>query len=187
MKKRPIHISLDILKQGFPAISKAIGLYLAEGGAFCMERQGHESGVIFEISNGSKKVEARLSWSNIIDGQTERAWNDTQEATEYGATAIAIALLHYLSDYTVIERSFKGTGFDYWLGTGEYDENLVPFVQRKARLEISGIWKANFRNSLKKRLKQKIKQVEKANYSDVPIVIVVVDFGAPKAKVHGIW
>jgi hypothetical protein len=36
-----------------------------------------------------------------------------------------------------IERSRKGTGFEYWLGTSETDEEL-PF-KNKVRLEVSGI------------------------------------------------
>jgi hypothetical protein len=187
MKKHEFEINLDILQEGFPAISKAIGRYLAEAGAFCMESNGHKSGLTLKVKRlKGDKLQGGLSWSNIIDQQTARAWNDTQEATEYGATAIAIALLQCLSGYTIIERSFKGTGFDYWLGTGEYDENLLPFMQRAARLEISGIWKERKGNTLRRRLKQKIKQVEEANYSDVPVVVIVVEFGTPKAKLFGI-
>jgi hypothetical protein len=45
----------------------------------------------------------------------------------------AILLMRALTGYTVIERSRKGTGFDWWLGT---EDNLF---QGKVRLEVSGI------------------------------------------------
>jgi len=185
MKKSDLKINLDVLQEGLPAISRAIGIYLAEGAAYCLESNGHKSGVRIKINNGDNQ-KAILYWLSVVDEQTQRSWNDTQEATEYGATAIALVLLKCLTKYTVIERSFKGTGFDYWLGTGEYDENLLPFEQRKARLEISGIWKESKGNTIKKRMKLKKKQVANVNYADVPIVIIVVEFGTPKAKLFGI-
>jgi hypothetical protein len=47
-----------------------------------------------------------------------------------------------LTDYTIVERACKGTGFDYWLG--DEDDDLF---QWKARLEISGILKGTKKRS----------------------------------------
>lgn len=44
-----LEATLDRLKEGFPAISKSIGQYLAEGGAFCLDANGHKPGVALEI------------------------------------------------------------------------------------------------------------------------------------------
>ena len=63
-----------------------------------------------------------------------RTHNDLQDATEAGACGLAILLVQLFVGYTVVERSVKGTGFDYWLGS----ENDALF-QNKARLEASGI------------------------------------------------
>jgi hypothetical protein len=46
-------------------------------------------------------------------------------------------LIRQLTQFTVIERSRKGTGFDYWLGS-EDEAGELPF-QNKVRLEVSGI------------------------------------------------
>lgn len=166
-----------------PAISKNVGLYLAEAGAYCLDAQGHSSGVVMEVE-GMVEEPVQLFWGEQIDGQVQRTWSDTQEATEYGATAIAILLLQLFTEYTIIERSFKGTGFDYWLGSGEYDENLLPFEQQTARLEISGIWKESPTNTLRARVLRKEKQVEAGGYGTLPAVIIVVEFGNPKAKLR---
>ena len=57
-----------------------------------------------------------------------------------GMRAVGVAILLAKSElgYSVMERSRKGTGFDYWIG----DETELPF-DRKARLEISGIRKGS--------------------------------------------
>ena len=71
---------------------------------------------------------------------------------------------------------------DYWLGTGEYDENLLPFEQRKAKLEVSGIWKESESNTINARIRLKRKQLTQFNFENLPGVIIVVEFGAPQAK-----
>lgn len=176
-----LKIDLDVLKLGLPAISKNIGQYLAEAGAYCLEANGHKSGTIL-IVEGFLSKRLIVIWKNKIDDQVKRSWNDSLEATEYGATAIAILLLKKLTDYTIIERSFKGTGFDYWLGTGKYDENLLPFEQRTARLEISGIWKESEINTIESRVRRKQRQLFKSGFMEFPGIIIVVEFGTPKAK-----
>jgi len=173
--------TLDRLKKGFPAISKNIGAYLAEGGAFCLEANGHQPGVVLVVE-GDYPESMELYWSTAVDAQVARSWNDSQEATEYGATAIAIIILTALTPYTIIERSFKGTGFDYWLGSGEYDENLLPFQQRKAKLEVSGIWKESGNNTVDARVRLKRQQIELAGEEGLSAFIIVVEFGTPKAK-----
>lgn len=176
-----LEANLENLKKGFPAISKSIGQYLAEGGAYCLEMNGHASGVVLLVE-GDFNEPMKLFWQDEVNDQVKRAWNESQEATEYGATAIALMILQQLTEYTVIERSFTGTGFDYWLGTGEYDENLLPFVQRKARLEISGIWKASANNTIDARVQLKRKQLEQSDATLLPGLIIVVEFGTPTAK-----
>ena len=51
----------------------------------------------------------------------------------------------FVGQYTVIHRSRKGTGFDYWLGD-EKNEDELP-LQSKARLEVSGIRRADAKES----------------------------------------
>ncbi|MFN6464941.1 MAG: hypothetical protein RMZ41_024410 [Nostoc sp. DedVER02] len=50
-------------------------------------------------------------------------------------------LIRQLTEFTVIERSRKGTGFDYWLGSEE-ETGELPF-QNKVRLQVPGIRKAD--------------------------------------------
>ena len=118
----------------------------------------------------------RLEWPPITD-QSRRTWNDLQEATEYGAMGIAVLLAKRETGHAVLQRSRKGTGFDYWMG----DESIEPF-QNKARLEISGILNGGD-DEVRKRVRQKLKQASRSNGS-LPAYVIVVEFGKPLAQIQ---
>ena len=118
----------------------------------------------------------QLNWTSIVDKATIKSWGDMQEATEYGATAVAILLANELTEYPCIERSCKGTGFDYWLG----EEDDIELFQRKARLEISGILKETKKNTLKQRVNIKEKQTNITANTNMNAHICVTEFSNPK-------
>ena len=168
-------LDLNDLGNGLPAITPDFGRVLAEAGGVCLESQGHVQGVQLRVrgySNGSYL----LAWPPITE-QTRRCWNDYEVATEHGAMGIAVLLAQKEIGYTVIERSRKGTGFDYWMGEG-VDE---PF-QHEARLEISGIRKGSDRD-VQARMRQKLKQTDRSDGS-LPAYVIVVEFGQPHAEVQ---
>ena len=78
----------------------------------------------------------------------------------------------------MLERSFKGTGFDYWMGNpAQHDENdELPF-QNLTRLEVSGILQGDAVR-IARRVKVKLDQVEPTDHVG-PAIIVVVEFGGP--------
>jgi hypothetical protein len=102
------------------------------------------------------------------------AWNDLEETTEYAAYGIAILLIMEITAFTVIRRSRKGTGFDYWLG--KKDDLLF---QDAARLEVSGMLKAEA-SAITARVKQKVQQTVPTD-GTLPAYIVVVEFSNPVA------
>lgn len=110
---------------------------------------------------------------------TERARGtyDPDEATEFGACGIAILVLRAQTGFTV-QRAFKGTGFDYWVGKVDGER---PF-QNMARLEVSGIRRGGPR-LVRARLRQKLAQVRSSDAS-LPAYAVVVEFGRPEARVE---
>ena len=105
-----------------------------------------------------------------------RCWNDIEYTTEQAAYGIAFLVIQELTDYTVIERSRRGTGFDYWLGK-KGETNELPF-QNAVRLEVSGIRKGDD-SRVKARVKLKVEQVSPTD--DIPAYIVVVEFSNPLA------
>jgi hypothetical protein len=98
--------------------------------------------------------------------------------TEYGAYCIAFLIIHHLTDYKVIRRSKRKTGFDYWLGKKETD---YPFTDA-ARLEVSGILKGK-NAEITQRIKAKQEQVKQSDSSQLPAYIIVTEFKQPISKV----
>jgi hypothetical protein len=106
------------------------------------------------------------------------SWDDHQEATEAGATGLAFLLILNLTEFTIIRRARKGTGFDYWLG---FKDAELPF-QDAARLEISGILKGDA-HEMRSRVRKKLKQTQPTD-GVLPAYIVVVEFGSPKSYIE---
>jgi hypothetical protein len=82
-----------------------------------------------------------------------------------------------LTHLTVVERSRKGTGFDYWLGITRNTDGL-PF-QKIARLAVSGIRQGNL-SQVRARVKLKLEQIASSN-SRTTAYIVIVEFSQPSA------
>ena len=57
-----------------------------------------------------------LAWEDTFDDQLQRTYSDEQSVVERAAVAVSVVLALRTTAYTVIERSRKGTGFDYMLG-----------------------------------------------------------------------
>ncbi|WP_293330070.1 hypothetical protein [Microcoleus sp. CAWBG58] len=167
-------LNLQSLDRGLPAITPAFGAALAEAGAICLTDEAHQPGVTLEVE-GEFSSTFILDWQPVTE-QTRRCWNDEEYATEQAAYAVAFLLILQLTNLTVIERSRKGTGFDYWLGIQDSTATL-PF-QRMARLEVSGIRKGN-RSQINARVKQKIEQTRVSDAQGLPAYIIVVEFSRP--------
>jgi hypothetical protein len=168
-------LALDALVHGFPHISSEGGAMMAQAAIVCLDHEGHMSGVRLMV-DGFSTATFSLSWSGEGTEAKRRFWNDLEDATQQGAYAVAILLIRALTGYTVIERSRKGTGFDWWLGT---EDNLF---QGKARLEVSGILNGTKRR-INSRIKARIGQTKKSDDLALPAFVVVVEFGTPRSKV----
>jgi len=168
---------LNELCDGMPGITPEIGATLAQAAGVCFRDQQHSLGV--EMMVGGLGQTVQVYWPEPKE-QTLRAWNDEQVTTEHGACGVAVLLIKTFTEYTVIERSRKGTGFDYWLGHQE-DNAVLPF-ERKARLEVSGIRKG-MEQKVKSRVQTKLKQTNPSDGNGLPAYITVVEFSIPRAEV----
>ena len=172
----------ELAKGRFPAITPGFGKALAEAAGVCLESQGHIQGVHLRIV-GYTDYSYELAWPEVTE-QVNRTWNDSQEATEYGAMGIAVLLAKEEIGYLVIQRARKGTGVDYWLG----EETDRPLFQRKAKLEISGILKVQgndnaIERAVAVRVSEKLRQASRSSDS-LPIYVIVVEFGMPLAEIR---
>ncbi len=168
---------LTQLVEGLPAVTPAFGAALAEAGAICFEEQNHPNGVELNV-DGAFTATYKVYWQEVTD-QMLRCWNDYEVTTEHAAYGVAFLLICDLTEYTVIERARKGTGFDFWLGK-EGDEGELPL--QKARMEVSGIRRGNH-SLLQARVRQKLEQVKPSDSLGLPAYIVVVEFSTPLSKV----
>jgi hypothetical protein len=181
-----IELILDeLVEWDIPGITKSLAQSFVHTCIVCLEKQKHDSGVSLTVYEESRPRTIKLYWEQEINDQIRRTWNDLQEATENGATGLAILLMLKRTQYTVLERSPKGTGFDYWLLDKEtvLSSEFVEF--RNARLEVSGILNAEKESIIKSRIKDKLSQVAPSDYTNLPALIVVVEFGSPEA--HMVW
>lgn len=172
-------VDLERLKKGIMGLSPEICSFYMQACTICLETQNHKTGVEMLKSN-DKKAKFTLNWKKNKD-KTKKGWRDMQEATEYGATAIALLMAEKYSGFSSVERSAKGTGFDYWLGE---DDDIVGIFQNKARLEISGILEESGNNTIENRVKSKIKQTERSNNLGLNAHICVTEFKNPKTEYH---
>jgi len=169
-------LHLNALKEGTPGITQAFGEGLAQAASVCLEDQRHSSGDQMNVDGDFNRVYA-MSWDTTTE-QMRQCWADPEVATEHGAYGIASLLVPRLTDLTVIQRSRKGTGFDFWLGP---EGDPAPLFQKKARLEVSGI-RNGTKAIIQSRVRQKLEQIGRSD-GPLPALVIVVEFGEPRSRV----
>lgn len=170
-----MRLDINEISQGLPGLSTVSGKHLYEGCVVCLTRHRHKnSDTVFNVY-GDNEINYSLIWDNIFDDQLDRTWADQFYATEQGAVCLAILLALNLTDYTIIEKSARRNGFDYWLG----QKGDVLF-QKKARLEISGIFDGKEKD-VRKRYQIKVRQTNISDSLNLPACIGIVEFSNPMA------
>jgi hypothetical protein len=158
-----------------PGLTPASGKVLAEAAAICLEDRKHPPGVLLPRS-GLMREELHLEWPPV-DEQCRRSHADLQEATERGACGIAILIIQEVTGLVVVERSKKGTGFDYWLAQSD-----GPLFEATCRLEVSGLLTGT-KTQVETRLRQKKAQMKPTD-GLAPGIVAVIEFGTPIACVE---
>jgi len=166
--------SLDLgrLAAGMPpGVTPAMGRFAAEAASVLFEHNGHITGVGMEVSERRTSSYA-VTWPTLHT-DAQRAHADLPAAAEQGAYGIAFLLAEQFTEFKIIERSRKKTGFDYYLGSGD----VYPF-QHAARMEVSGI--VNDPARLPSRVNRKLIQTDRSAGA-LPAYVVVVEFSQPKS------
>lgn len=171
----PEELDIREIKEGLPGITKIAAGQLYEACMVCLHRSGHPQRVIMPLKGDNEK-EYEILWEDYFDDQIDRTYKDQEYTTEHGAVCISVMLAIHETDYTIIERSRKGTGVDYWLG---YNDD-IPF-KKSARLEVSGVFTGG-ENPLETRFKKKIKQTNQSDSTQLPAYVSIVEFSSPIAK-----
>ena len=178
MSRRGKDIHLNSLHAGMPGITPQFGAALAEAATVCFEDQRHVSGVQMNV-DGDFADDVAVHWLTLADPrQAQKCWGDPEAATEHGAYGVAALLISEFTELTVVERSRKGTGFDYWLGK---KGDSQPLFQNKARLEVSGI-RVGTASDIASRTQKKLRQTSLSD-GKLPALVTVVEFGTPRSRV----
>lgn len=167
-------IHLSSLQSGCPGITPTLGKMLTEACSVVLDSLKAESPTTFNFTK-SFSGSMNVYW-DAVDDQMRRSYDDLQEATEEGAVAIATLIILNLTEFTIVKRSRKGTGFDYVLG-----DKVDPLFQRRGCLEVSGIRENP--TELNSRCKEKITQVEDKLKERIPVFVIVVEFSTAEVAV----
>jgi hypothetical protein len=138
--------------------------------------QGHASPVDLKPFKEDRNLlieSLKLGWITEITPNIVSSYRDENRITDYAAMCIAFIFSTEFIDFDYVEMAEKGDGVDCWLRR----KDAVDFI---ARLEISGIRKANAMNSIQNRLKIKLKQTNQSDASNVPAYISIIEFSQPE-------
>ncbi len=160
-----------------PKLSPELMLMKGKAAAYCFEECGFNDRQTLRIS-GCFDDSLGVEWNSLSEID-RNSFSDNQESTEWGAEAIAFIVINQLTDFDVISRSYKSTGFDYTL----QKKDCSLFQGEIAKLEVSGILKLRRDGDLMTRIKQKIKQATKS-HQDIPLYVVVTAFSGSETGVH---
>lgn len=160
-----------------PREYRVTGANLALAGAICLESQNHSPGVALAVrGNAGSAQNYHLNWTPTASGDNA-LWQPNQ-ATEWGAAAVAILLVNRATPYRVVEAAVVGTGIDFWLS-----ENSALTLQRQARLEVSGIRNGNDA-AVTRRVREKLNQTTQSDHSQTTAYVIVVEFSRPVAEIR---
>jgi len=143
-----------------------------------LESQNHESSTLLKVTE-TYQTKFLIKW-NKIDLKVRRTWQNLSESVEEAAYGLAIIGIWQCTPYRIIKQSFKGSGFDYWLGEKETKDD--PFKEM-ARLEVSGILNGT-QTQINQRLKEKLQQTEKSDNFNLPVFVIIAEFGTPQIKIQ---
>lgn len=88
-------LDLTELESGIPALTAALGRVLTESAAVCLCDRGHTAPVHFVVKK-SDDVQFMVDWPDVTN-EMKRAYNDFQQATEFGACGVSIMLVRRMT------------------------------------------------------------------------------------------
>ena len=150
-------------------LTKSVASSYAEAAMVCFDRH-HVPVVELEIEDKKAKTVATVDWPTVSD-QVKAAWNNEIDATEQGASAVALASVEATRGMVAVSRAETLSGSDYYI---DAPGAVVVDLETTYRLEISGIDAGDLKQ-VGYRLNKKIKQA-KAGSSNLPAIACVVGF-----------
>ena len=185
---KSLKLSLEeLLEPDSPCLTDALGERTYEAIMMCFEHHGHESSLDSDVINlkREKLANAEIRWtgqnskSNTVRiSRIRRSFGEARNAVETAAEGFAHLIIPKLTGYHLMWRANIGEGVDYWLGS-ENDPDAYDFENAVARLEVSGTLRKRYLSSIEYIVNDKLEQTEDSDDSEVPALVLVVEFGRP--------
>ncbi len=170
-------LKLEVLEDTMSTgLSPRNGGYMHGAASVCLDHCKHALISSFHV-RGYINQEYNLVRCAITDAD-RKSFGDLEEATEYGAMGVAIAIIHDQTQWQV-KRAWKGTYFDFWVG----NSNGAVLFQEYLKLEISGDLKGTDAE-VEARLKIKTDQIRRSAQPALLSCVIIVEFGTPKSITH---
>jgi len=183
MTNTPV-LDLNSLFSGRIGLTPSEGGHLAECALVCYDSCGYNP--IPDIQITGRHMQRFAMIGPPATNQMRRAYRDLQEATEYGACAIAVLVMEACEGLTILERASKGGGgFDYYLTplAAKPESDADNFLgEATAALEVSGILEGASID-IQQRLNEKRRQLQDRSQL-LPVFIVVVAFRAATVRME---
>ncbi len=173
-----IVLDLDKIHESIPTMAKSLADYMYDAAVFCFHHHSHSPGKRCEVRSLEETIEiASLVWTRQITDRIVNAFGDTGYAVEFAAEGIACLTIQEFAAYTVIERSQRNEGVDFWLAESRDEDNFI--LQRAARMESKGITEARYPSDIKARVDEGAKQSKRSDETGLPAYIIVTEFSNP--------
>ncbi|MDE2749517.1 MAG: hypothetical protein OXI34_11185 [Chloroflexota bacterium] len=174
----PTVLDLDQLRKAIPYMSVNLADLIHEAVVMCFHHGQHRSGVACQIRDFENILAAAtIVWTKSFSDIIQRTFGETGYAVEFAAEGIACLTITEFTEYTVIERSIRHDGVDFWLASK--DETGRHTFQRAARMESKGITEARYPSDIKNQLDRGIKQTKQSDHTDLPVYIIATEFSQP--------
>lgn len=157
-----------------PCITQEYSQLLVQAAVYQIAMHGYTTGDTLTIS-GDFTAQFDLVLPYEVTGAMRRTWTERPDTINRAACAVALYAMHALTAFTVISKSYIGTGFDYWLAPKETPcDTDLPFRQA-VRLEVSGIDRGTDAE-IKRRIAEKLHQTRRSDAMIIPAYVCVVEF-----------
>ncbi len=172
------------LDEKVPALTSSFAGLMQEAVVMCMSEYQHLSGVSCDVRD-LKEVLTRtqIVWAIELTDNIVRAFGSATAAAELAGEGIAILAILTMTSYTIIERSIKGTGVDFWLG--DEANTTEDVIQREARMEVKGRTRIEFDKDIRSAVRKGVRQTERSAASKLPACVILTEFSRP--VIYMVW
>ncbi len=161
-------------------LDRSVGMFYGTGASYCL-RQHRPRGPIdleFKADNTALQLDVAV---HAISKAVRASFSDVDEAVEYGAYGIALLLAATQMRIRYGDRSFKGTGFDFFVSPPDapLPDDPDDIFAGHWGLEVSGLMEGD-ETAIATRQRKKRAQVSEA-VKLLPVLVAIIEFSKPIA------